>query len=134
MVAYVDSSALLKRYVAEPDSPVAAELLQSDPVLVTSWVTVIEVRRNLARLFEGEQLAAARRQAEADFDGLALMVCDGAVAALGSEIGEQLAVRSLDAVHLATAKRLLIPDLGFITFDLRQAEAGRRLGLRVLGA
>ena len=44
MTSYIDSSALLKRYVAEPDSAVAAELLDADPVLITSWVTAVEVR------------------------------------------------------------------------------------------
>jgi len=42
-------------------------------------------------------------------------------------------VRSLDAVHSASAKRLMVDDLAFITFDLRHAETARQLGLRVLG-
>ncbi len=38
-------------------------------------------------------------------------------------------LRSLDAIHLATALELA-GDLGaFVTYDIRQAEAGRLLGL-----
>ena len=133
MTTYVDSSALLKRYVAEPDSDVAHQLLTIDPVLVTSWVTVIEVRRNLARLFSGPALARARELAEADFDAMALVVCDAATCTAATTIAEALQVRSLDAIHLASAQRLLISDLTFITFDLRQGQAARALGLRVLG-
>ncbi|HQV58547.1 MAG TPA: type II toxin-antitoxin system VapC family toxin [Ilumatobacteraceae bacterium] len=133
MVAYVDSSALLKRYVTEADSSIAQAVLEVDKVLATSWITTVEVRRNLARLLDDADLTAARRQAEADFDQLALISCDGAVASLASDIAERYGVRSLDAVHLASAKRLLVSDLAFITFDLRQAEAARRLGLRVVG-
>ena len=126
MTLYVDSSALLKRYVAEPDSNTADQLLRSDPVLVTSWITVVEVRRNLARLLSGAELRAASAAAERDFDALALVVCDAAVATAAATIGETLGVRSLDAIHLASAQR-------FVTFDLRQGQAARSLGLRVLG-
>jgi predicted nucleic acid-binding protein len=133
MVAYVDTSALLKRYVTEPDSQIAERLLGSDPVLASSWITAVEVRRNLARLLGDGTLATVRRRAERDFDHMALVTFDGSVATLACEIAERYGVRSLDAVHLASAKRLMIDDLAFITFDLRQAETARQLGLRVLG-
>ncbi len=133
MTLYVDSSALLKRYVNEPDSDVADQLLASDPVLVTSWVTVVEVRRNLARVLEGSVLRSVLRTADRDFDAMALVTCDGAIATAAATIGETLGVRSLDAIQLASAQRLMIDGLGFATFDLRQGQAGRALGLRVLG-
>ncbi len=133
MTLYVDSSALIKRYVDEPDSDSAMLLLQSDPVLVTSWITVVEVRRNLARLLDGGERRAALRAAEGDFDAMALMTCDAAVATAAASIAETLGARSLDALHLASAQRLMIESLGFVTFDLRQGQAARSLGLRVLG-
>ena len=133
MTLYVDSSALLKRYIDEPDSDSATLILQSDPVLVTSWITVVETRRNLARLLTGGDRVAALRAAERDFDAMALMTCDGAISTAAAMIGEALGTRSLDAIHLASAQRLMIESLGFVTFDLRQAQAARALGLRVLG-
>ena len=45
---YVDSSALLKRYVDEPDSDACDAILHSDSALATGRHTVVEVRRNLA--------------------------------------------------------------------------------------
>ena len=134
MTIYVDSSALLKRYVDEPDRAAAEQLLLSDPVLVTSWITVVEVRRNLARLVQPSELAAVRAQCMRDLDEFALVAVDETVCLAAAVISEQLGVRSLDAVHLACAQRLLIPGLSFITFDLRQAQAARALGLTVLGA
>ena len=133
MTLYVDSSALLKRYIAEPDSDSAELILRSDPVLVTSWITVVEVRRNLARLLTGPDHRTACREAEHDFDAMALVTCDGSIAAAAATIGETLGVRSLDAIHLASARRLMIESLGFVTFDLQQGQAARSLGLRVLG-
>jgi len=49
---YLDSSALLKRYVDEPDSDEANALLASDPSPLTARHTIVEVRRNLARLLD----------------------------------------------------------------------------------
>lgn len=134
MTTYVDSSALLKRYVDEPDSDQAISLLCGDPVLITSWLTMIEVRRNLARLLRGGLLDAARRQLVADLDAMALVSLDEQTCFAAAQIAEQLAVGSLDAIHLASAQRLLIPSLTFITFDHRQASAARALGFIVLGS
>jgi len=43
MTLYVDSSALLKRYVDEPDSEACEAILRSDPALVTGRHTIVEV-------------------------------------------------------------------------------------------
>ena len=134
MTTYVDSSALLKRYVAEPDSDVADRLLGSDPVLVTSWITLVEVRRNLARLVQPAALADLRRQCQVDLDEFALVSVDQVVCEAAAEIGEQLGVRTLDALHLACARRLQVPGLTFLTFDFRQAQAARSMGFAVIGA
>ncbi len=131
---YVDTSALLKRYVDEHDSDLAEQLLTSDPVLVTSWVTLVELRRNLARLVDADDLPGIRAQVHADLDAFALVLVDPTVCEMAADIAEQLRVRSLDALHLASARRLLVPALTFVTFDLRQAQAARTLGFTVLGA
>jgi uncharacterized protein len=134
MTTYVDSSALLKLYVDEADSEDAVRLLRADPVLVTAWVTLVEVRRNLARLLDGAALARAREHCERDFDAMALVSLDERVWRRSADIAETLGVRTLDALHLGVAQMLHIPDLTFCTFDLRQAHAARQLGLRVVGS
>jgi predicted nucleic acid-binding protein len=131
---YVDTSALLKRYVDEPDSPLADALLSSDPVLVTSWVTLVELRRNVARLVVAADLPAARAQLARELDEFSMVAVDETVCRAAADIAEVLGVRSLDAVHLACAQRLQVPGLSFLTFDLRQAQAARSLGFAVLGA
>lgn len=133
MTTYVDASALMKRYVDEPDSVVAERWLDADAVLVTSWVTLVEVRRNLARLLQGAALASARAQLDRDLDAFALVAVDEVVCRSAADIGEVLSVRSLDAVHLASAQRLQVAGLVFLTFDLRQAQAARSLGFAVAG-
>ena len=43
-------------------------------------------------------------------------------------------MRTLDAIHLAAAQRVSEPGVSFLTFDLRQAQAARALGLTVVTA
>jgi predicted nucleic acid-binding protein len=130
---YVDSSALLKRYVNEVDSDRAVELLTSDPVLVTGRHTVVEVRRALARVLHPADATAARAAFTADVASFAIVELDAATCELAATIAEQTGVRTLDALHLGAARRLGTA-LTFLTFDVRQAQAARTLGLAVAGA
>ena len=124
----------LSSNVDEADSDDAVALLERDAVLVTSWVTMVEVRRNLSRLLRGRALEQARRQLTVDLDGMALVDVDEATCAAAAAIAENSGVRSLDAIHLASAQRLFVQGLSFVTFDHRQANAARSLGFTVLGA
>jgi hypothetical protein len=131
---YVDSSALLKRYIDEPDSDGAEALLTSDPSLLTARHTMVEVRRNLARLLDGRALTAARRAFARDLDAISLVELDATTCDAAAAIAEVTGVRSLDALHLAAARRIGGPAVPFLTFDVRQAQAARALGLTVVGA
>ena len=134
MTTYVDSSALTKLYVDEPASALAVEILSVDPVLATSMLSLVEVRRALARHFTGINLVRARELFEADLDRMALIEPTESIWNYAADIAEELGVRSFDAVHLAVAKRLEVASLRFVTFDIRQAQAARLLGLNVVGA
>jgi uncharacterized protein len=129
---YVDSSAIIKRYIDERDSDVAIELMARDPVLVTSRLTEVEVRRNLTRLLDGPALIDSRRTFNADLDAFALISIDATVCSEAARISEETRCRSLDAIHLASAQRAGRATL--LTFDIRQADAARALGLQVIGA
>ena len=133
MTLYVDSSALLKRYVDEHDSDLADELLRSDPVLVTSRLTEVEVRRNLARLLDGDDLERQRRSVSIDLDAFAMVGLDAVTMGVAARIAEQTLCRSLDSIHLAAAQRCGTATV-LATFDVRQAAVARRLGMTVVGA
>jgi hypothetical protein len=52
-----------------------------------------------------------------------------------AQIGEATGCRTLDALHLAAAMRVGGPgSITVLTFDVRQAQAARTLGLGVAGA
>jgi len=131
---YVDSSALLKRYVDEPDSERCEALLLADPTWVTGRHTLVEVRRNLPRLLEGEALAAAREQLAADWRRMNVVELDELTCEIAADVAEATGARSLDAHHLGALSRAGKGTLSLLTFDLRLAQAGRALGVTVLGA
>jgi predicted nucleic acid-binding protein len=131
---YVDSSALLKRYVEEPDSEAAESLLRSDSSLLTARHTTVEVRHNLARLLDEPDAAAMRSAFAQDLEALSIVELDSATCDSAAAIAEVTGARTLDALHLAAAQRVGGAAVPFLTFDLRQAQAARNLGLTVIGA
>ena len=134
MSLYVDSSALLKRYVDEPDSDEAEALLRSDPTPLTARHTIVEVRRNLSRLLEDRDAAAARAVFLEDIAVFSIVELDRVTCDAAADIAEITGVRTLDALHLAAARRVGSPAVPFLTYDVRQAQAARALGFLVLGA
>ena len=134
MTTYVDSSALLKRYVDEPDSAAADALLRADRGLLTARHTIVEVRRNLARLLSGRDLVVARRAFADDVRSFSIVELDEVTCESAAMIAETTGVRTLDALHLAAAQRVSEGGSAFLTFDQRQAQAARAIGLTVVTA
>jgi len=132
MTLYVDSSVLLKRYIKEHDSDAAVSLMRTDPVLVASRLVEVEVRRNLARLLNKEELAKAKKQFSLDLDAFALVSLDETTCNEAARIAEQTLCRSLDSIHLAAATRAGSLTT-ILTFDIRQAQVARTIGLNVIG-
>ena len=133
MSLYVDTSALLKRYVEEAESDLCERHLLADPTWITGRHTWIEVRRNLARLCAGEQLAQVREAFEADWARINVVELDEETCRMAADIAEVTLTRTLDALHLAALRRIGALEVPLLTFDLRQARAARELGMNVLG-
>jgi uncharacterized protein len=120
---YLDSSALVKLAIEEPESRALRAHLRRRKVLVSSALSRTEVLRAL--LLEGDEGMARGRAVLARVE--LIRVNDRVLNAAGSLQPPDM--RSLDAVHLATAKQLG-PDLGqVISYDKRMVEAAQRLGL-----
>ena len=117
----------------EHDSDAADELLRTDPVLVTSRLTEVEVRRNLARLLDGDDLDRQRHALAIDLDAFALVGLDATTMNTAARIAEQTLCRSLDSIHLGAARRAGHAT-ALLTFDTRQARAARQVGIAVIGA
>lgn len=133
MSLYVDTSALVKRYVDEAESDDCDAILRSDPVVVTARHSYVEVQRTLARVLHGRDLAAMLDVFVTDWRYFAVVELDDETCRRAAEIAVALGVRTLDALHLGAAQRVGGAALPFLTYDLRQAQAARSLGWTVLG-
>ena len=133
MTVYVDSSALMKLYVDEPESDEAVRILTEEPRWVTGVHTLVEVRRNLARVLSRPALTHAREAFARNWRETDVVPLDVATCELAAELAEVTGARALDALHLGAAQRAGEGSLLFVTFDVRQAGAARHLGWTVLG-
>ena len=122
----------MKRDFDERDSGVSVELMASDQVLVTSALTEVEVGRNLTRRLAGEAPEEARARFQLELDAFALVAVDATTCNEAARITDQTLCRPLDSVHLASALRAGSATT-LLTFDIRQAQAARSLGLSVVG-
>lgn len=133
MTLYVDSSALVKRYVAEDDSDRADAILLADPDWVTGRHTYVEVSLALHRRLGEAERQAAVEAFEQDWARTFVVALDERVSRRGAELGIASGSRALDALHLAAAERAGGRSLPVFTFDVRLAQAARALGFSVVG-
>ncbi|HJS49970.1 MAG TPA: type II toxin-antitoxin system VapC family toxin [Gaiellaceae bacterium] len=134
MTVYADASAILKLYLDEPDSDTARGTLRADPRWISACITVVEVRRNLARLLDGVELTQAYTEFRRDWSEVASLAIDDVTSERAAALAEATGVRTLDALHLEAAERAAADErVPIVTFDLRLAEAARSLGWTVLG-
>jgi len=119
---YVDSSAIVKLAVAEPESAALRRYLSRRRALVSSALARAEVGRALLPL--GPEAVARGEQVLRHIQ--LLRINDRALRiASGLEPPE---IRSLDAIHLASAQ-LFGPALKqIVTYDARMADAARTIG------
>jgi hypothetical protein len=122
---YVDSSALVKLAVREPESAALRRYL-ARRLLVSSALARTEVVRALLPL--GPDAVRRGRKVLAAVD--LLRVNDRVLDAAGQL--EPADLRSLDAIHLASAEQLGSDLRGFVTYDERLARAAAGRGFQVV--
>ncbi len=129
---YLDSSALLKLLFEEPESAGLARWISERAATpaVSSELAQVEVMRASRRLNPAALPAARALLSQLDLIPLTGGVIDEA-AALGEPLGEPL-LRSLDALHLASALSLGADLSAFLAYDNRLVAAAQDLGLAPL--
>lgn len=146
MIVYLDSSVLVRAYLADEDGHEQAAALLDDPDIgaVTGTWTRIEVSGALVRAAQAgrcdpKELLAVL-DADLGLDGLVTLVSapQGDVEDKALEIVRTHALRAMDAWHLAVAA-LIVPPLSepgearcFATRDKAQAAVAETLGFQTL--
>ena len=134
MTLYTDSSALIKRYVAEVDSDAAESVLLSDTEWVTGRHTFVEVMLAIHRRLGDTERVMAAGAFERDWERTFIVAVDDALCRRAAELGITTGARSLGALHLAAAERAGGRSLSIVTFDVRLGHAARSLGFGVIGS
>ena len=124
-IAYVDASALVKLVLAEPGSPSMRRWYVENERVLTSRVGIVETNRAVSRFtHDPDQLTTVLRSVD-------VVEFDQEIAQRAAGIGPA-SLKTLDAIHLATALALGGLLDAFVTYDDRQADAARLLGLPVI--
>lgn len=124
-LTYVDSSAIVKLVVAEPESAALRRYLSRRQPLVTSALARTEVARAL--MPSGTEAVA--RGAVVLQRIQSIRINERVLREAGSM--EPVELRSLDAIHLASARQLGPSLKQIVTYDERMADAATALGYSV---
>jgi uncharacterized protein len=122
---YLDSSAIVKLAIAEPESGALRQYLRRRRPVMTSALARTEVARALLPL--GPE--AVRRGLEALRRLELIRVSDRVLADAGTMPAE---LRSLDAIHLATMQQLGTGLARVVTYDDRMSAAAGAMGRSVV--
>ena len=102
--------------------------------LLTSWLTYVEVRRNIWQSPNVGMAKRARKELDEQMERIELVAIVEADWRSAADIAELTQLKCLDAVHVAIANKFNPDDMKFLTFDKKQAAVARQLGFAVVGA
>jgi predicted nucleic acid-binding protein len=124
---YIDTSALVKLISVETETPAIHEWVASTaPELVSSHLIHTELLRAV-----GRSRAALELNVVEGLGAIDLLPATASIFETAGRLGPA-DLRSLDAIHLATALDLGDDCDGIVTYDIRLAEASRQHDLVVL--
>lgn len=139
MILYLDTSALVKRYIRETGSDELRGWLSEAELVAVSLIAYPEANAAFARAVRAK--AVSRRTGEKALRLLAdhwprylKIPVSERVTLRAAELAWSLGLRGYDAVHLASAERWqnsLGRPVVLVTYDRQLAAAGRQLGLSV---
>ena len=139
MIAYLDASALVKRYVAEAGSTAVNRLISEAEALGTAVISRSEVSAALAKAVRVKAVSkeagtSALRAFTADWDNLIRLQLTEVLVARAGALAWEHGLRGYDAVHLATALfwyETLDEAVTVATYDRELWESASTSGLAV---
>ena len=133
MRVYLDSSAILKRVIDEPEAATFRSSLQlhlaNGDFVFSSALATVEVGRSLRSRLESESPQVIANLSNGALGGVAECAISSQVIGVALRLGAT-SLRSLDAIHLATAS-IVAADV-IIAYDRRLLLAAQELGFRTL--
>jgi predicted nucleic acid-binding protein len=139
MILYVDTSALVKRYVQESSSEQVTTLIDSAEATGSSILTQVEIAAALAKGVRQARLddGSARRAWDdylAHWPSFTRLVVSAGVLERASELTWEHGLRAYDALHFASAliwQDAIAAPITLATFDRELWTAAQRAGIHV---
>ena len=140
MMLYLDSSALVKRYIAEPGTSEVALAIAEARVVGTSIISRAETAAALAKAIRAgtltrEAAASALQVFRSEWSTLVRIQATEMLIARADALAWELGLRGYDAVHLASAllwKDGMGQEVTVVTFDQQLWAGAERRGLTPL--
>lgn len=138
MTLYLDTSSLVKLYVAEPGSDSVRKLVDVATIVATSSIAYTETRAALARrrrerVLRPTAFASAKKTFEAEWPKYLSIEVTTALCRQAGEFAERYRLRAYDSMHLAAfaevAREAGVRETRFSSFDdalNRAAQSVRR--------
>lgn len=140
MILYLDSSALVKRYIAESDSERVNAWIGRAGIVLTGLITRVEVAAAIARaqrmkIISPEEADAALRQFRAEWESFhRLPIMENSVIR-GDYLACEHNLRGYDATHLACAliwQETIGQPVTLATFDVQLIQAAKEVKMDFL--
>lgn len=125
---YLDSSAIVKLIAPEAESPALVRLVSRFPARISSAIAIVEVGRAVRRA--GVRTSWENRAA-AILNSISLLSIDREILEKSARM-EPPGLRSLDAIHLASALTLQEDLEAFVTYDRKLFAAAEQIGFRTV--
>jgi predicted nucleic acid-binding protein len=126
-VAYIDASAMVKLVVSEPQSEALAAAIDLEwPYLAASEILAVETSRAVSRVGDIPRGLISRR-----LQSVALLPLTAEIRKTAARVGP-VGLRTLDAIHLATALAASDRIGAVLTYDARLSDACAAVGLPVV--
>lgn len=133
MRVYADSSALIKRGVVEPESlalrRALTEFSAADDVIISSTLAWVETSRSIRSRMDDADPVEVAELIETAMSGILECPITEQVIGIARRLGPST-LRSLDAIHLATAS--LLDARVICGYDDRMLRAAHELGFRTV--
>lgn len=132
MTVFLDTTALLSRFLEGTAREVALEVMASDKDWCASALALSESLMLVDRLGDDpHRTDELRRAIRDDWDRVHIVPVDQRCLDRAAELGRTQPIRTVDAIHLAAADRLPRP-LRFVTFDPGQIPVALAMGFSVV--
>ena len=140
MNLYIDTSALIKHYVAEDGSDYVNDLIADASIIATGLITRAEMTAGINRLLRmnyisKEHYSISLRDFRSDWNHYERIMISEEIVARADSLTCEYTLRGYDSVHLACGlswqDALQLP-IAFATFDAELRDAAQKSGVQVL--